>query len=346
MSLDFKGKTALVTGSAMGIGRGISEGLARQGADLALADLPSQEANLRQWAGRLSKSYGIRTWTFTVDLTDAEGPESLYHEVVSRAGDIDILVNNAGICWFGDFPDMPLDRIEKMILLNCLAGAKLSRLCLSSMIERDCGAILNLSSISAFQPVPRMAVYAATKAFTQSLSEAIRDEVPLTSRVRVCTLNPPFTRTSLISDAGVPQDFIPLLTSFMGVEDVARSGIDALKKGKPRFVPGLFNKVMYLFVARYLPRTLLSALTRLLCHRLSDLVPALGSSRLDKIRNTGGESYDRNVPEQQVQISERSAGDVTSVFHQNRRGSMHRMRSVRQAVSLPDHRTGQEKDAV
>lgn len=275
MSLNFSGKTTLITGAAMGIGKGLSECFARQGANLALADLPAQHESLKQWAEHLSRSYGVNTWAFPVDLTETEGPESLYHEVASRAGDIGVLVNNAGLCWFGGFADMPLDRIEKMILLNCLAYAKLSRLCLPSMIERDDGAILNLSSISAFQPVPMMAAYAATKAFTQSLSEAVRSEVPPRSRVAVCTLNPPFTRTALIHDAGVPRDFIPLLTSFMDVEEVAVSGVNAFRKGKIRFVPGLFNKVMYLFVVRYLPRNLLSALTWVLCHRLSDLGPAI-----------------------------------------------------------------------
>jgi short-subunit dehydrogenase len=272
--LDFRGKTALITGSAMGIGSGLSECLAQKGSNLALADLPAQEEALRERAGRLSERYGVRTWVFTVDLTEEQGPERLYQDVTARAGDIDILVNNAGICWYGDFADMPLIRLERMVLLNCLAYAKLTRLCLPSMIERDQGAILNVSSISAFQPVPLLAAYAATKAFTQSLSEAIASEVPRRSSVTVSTLNPPFTRTALIDDAGVPRDFIPLLTSFLEVDEVAGPGIRAFEEGKPRYVPGIYNKVMHLHVVRYLPKSLLSALLWLLCHRLSDFYPA------------------------------------------------------------------------
>ncbi len=288
MSLDFNGKTVLITGSAMGIGKGLSACFAQEGAHLVLADLPSQRERLETWALQLRTSYGIKCWTFYVDLTDTDGPERLYAEVKECVGDVHTLVNNAGICWFGNFDDMPEDRAERMILLNCLAYAKLSRLVLPAMIERDCGAILNLSSISAFQPVAKMALYAATKAFTQSFSEAIRCELPLGSRVKVSTLNPPFTRTALIGDAGVPLDFVPLLTSFMDVDEVARTGFHAFKKGKVRCVPGMFNKFMYLFVVKYVPDRILSALTWVVCKRLSDLVPDPVMKVLSKFQKQGG----------------------------------------------------------
>lgn len=273
MAFDFKGKTVLITGASMGFGKGLSECLAREGAHLALADLPIREEALQAWAADLSSRFCVQTWALTADLTEPHGPENLYREATGQAGEIDVLVNNAGICWYGDFTDMPLERMERMILLNILAYAKLSRLCLPSMTARNEGAILNVSSISAFQPVPKLSVYGATKAFTQSMSEAVRTELPLRSRVIVTTLNPPFTKTALIEDAGVPLDFIPLLTSFMDVEEVARSGVEAVKKGKARHVPGLYNKAMYLFVVRYLPRSVLMPLVRVLCHRLTDFVP-------------------------------------------------------------------------
>ncbi|MBW2638465.1 MAG: SDR family NAD(P)-dependent oxidoreductase, partial [Deltaproteobacteria bacterium] len=166
MELNFTGRTVLITGASMGIGRGLSECFARDGANLALTDLPSEEENLKSLADELSSSYGIKTWTFAADLSDAKGPETLHREVIERAGGIFGLVNNAGICWWGPFADMPFDdRLERMILLNCMAYAKLSRLVLPAMIEKDEGAILNISSAAAFQPLANMALYAATKAF-------------------------------------------------------------------------------------------------------------------------------------------------------------------------------------
>jgi hypothetical protein len=253
MGLNFTGKNVLVTGSSMGIGRGLSKCFAESGANLALADHPGEQERLEKWAEELKRTYGIRTWTFLADLTDPDGPERLHREVTETTGEIHTLVNNAGICWFGNFSDMPLERLEKIVLLNCLAYAKLSRLFLPSMIERDDGGILNVSSVSAFQPVPTLAIYAGTKAFTQYLSEAVRSELPKKSRVTVSTLNPPFTRTHLIQDAGVPLDFIPVKMSFMSVDDVTREGFRAFRQGKCRFVPGLHNRIFYCGLTKLMP---------------------------------------------------------------------------------------------
>ena len=291
MALNFTGKTVVITGSAMGIGKGLTVCFAKEGANIVLVDLPGEKKRLEAWAQELKERYEIETWTFYVDLTEADGPERLYDKVKAGVGDIHTLVNNAGICWFGNFDDMPTDRLETMILLNCLAYAKLSRLFLPAMIEKDSGAILNLSSISAFQPVPKMALYAASKAFTQSLSEAVRSELPLRSNVVVSTLNPPFTKTSLIDDAGVPLDFVPLLTSFMNVNEVTSTGFKAFKKGRVRYVPGVFNKVMYLFVGKYVPTTVLTTLSRVLCNRMSDIMPEPVMNLFNKIRNQGGQNY-------------------------------------------------------
>ncbi len=273
MKLQVKGKNVLITGSSMGIGKGLAECFAREGANLFLADHPREEENLVKCAEGLSNTYGIKTWTFCADLTDPDGPERLHAMVAGEGADIHVLVNNAGICWFGNYRDMPLDRLQSMLLLNCMAYAKLSRLFLPAMIERNEGGILNVSSVSAFQPVPTLALYAATKAFTQSLTEALREELPGRSRVVISTLNPAFTKTHLIEDASIPSDYIPMKISFMSIEEVTRQGVEAFMKGEELYVPGLVNKIFYLVFARHLPRKVLSTVTRLLTRRASDLIP-------------------------------------------------------------------------
>jgi uncharacterized protein len=270
---DFRGKNVLVTGSAMGIGKGISECFAREGANLVLVDLPGQKESLMEWASELERSYRIRTWTFFVDLTNAHGPVQLHEQVMQEGPDVHVLVNNAGVCWFGRFADMPMERLNTMILLNCLAYAKMSRLFLPTMIERDEGGILNISSVSAFQPVPTLGLYAATKAFTQSLTEAMRAELPTGSRVTVSTLNPPFTRTHLIEDAGVPSDYIPMKMSFMSIEEVTSAGVKAFRQGRDRFIPGIYNRIFYLYIVKFMPHSLLVFFSRILTHRLSDFIP-------------------------------------------------------------------------
>lgn len=273
MKLQVRGKNVLVTGSSMGIGKGLAELFAREGANLFLADHPREEENLVKFAEELSRTYGVKTRNFCADLTDPDGPEKLHAMVAGEGADIHVLVNNAGICWFGNYRDMPLDRLQSMLLLNCVAYAKMSRLFLPPMMERNEGGILNISSVSAFQPVPTLALYAATKAFTQSLTEALREELPMGSRVVISTLNPAFTKTHLIEDASIPSDYIPLKISFMSIEEVTRQGIEAFMKGKELYVPGLVNKVFYLVFARHLPRKALSMITQLMTRRLSDLIP-------------------------------------------------------------------------
>jgi len=273
MRLHVAGKNVLVTGSAMGIGKGLSECFARQGANLVLADLEAQRGRLDAWAQELERTYGVRTWTFSVDLTEPDGPERLHAQVSETVPGVHVRVNNAGICWFGTFQDMPLERLYTMILLNCTAYAKMSRLFLPAMVELGEGGILNVSSVSAFQPVPRLGLYAATKAFTQSLTEAIQAELPKGSRVVVSTLNPPFTKTHLIEDAGVPLDYIPVRMSFMDVDEVTSSGVRAFMQGKGRYVPGIQNKFVFLVFSKFMPHSLLSRASRVLTMRLSDILP-------------------------------------------------------------------------
>lgn len=273
MKLSLKGKNVLVTGAAMGIGRGLSECFAKEGANLILVDLPGQKELLERWTAELHKNFRIITWTFYRDLTESDGPERLYEQVVRAVPEVHVLVNNAGICWFGRFSEMPLEKLNAMILLNCLAYAKMNRLFLPAMIGRNEGGILNISSVSAFQPVPTLGLYASTKALTQSLTEAIRAELPGKSKVVVSTLNPPFTRTHLIEDAGIPLDYIPVKMSFMSVEDVVSSGVKAFMRGKERYVPGLHNRIFYLGLSKFTPHTLLNRFSRLLTRRLSDFIP-------------------------------------------------------------------------
>jgi hypothetical protein len=270
MKESLSGKNVLITGSSMGIGKGLSVCFAKEGAHLALADHPREKERLVEWAQELEQTYGIKTWTYCVDLTEPDGPEKLHCQVSRTMGNIHTLVNNAGICWFGKFPEMPMEKLSTMILLNGMAYAKMSRLFLPAMIERNEGGILNISSVSAFQPVPTLGIYAATKAFTQSFTEAMRAELPKGSKVIISTLNPPFTRTHLIEDAGVPSDYIPVKISFMSVEEVTRAGVEAFRKGKERFVPGLHNRIFYMGFVKFMPHSIVEKLTRLLTMRLSD----------------------------------------------------------------------------
>jgi len=273
MMIEFKGKNVLITGAAMGIGRSLSRHFAKDGANLALADLPQEKDRLESWTNELQAAYGINTWTFYGDLTEPHGPEKLYEDVIKTVGGIHTLVNNAGIGSYVLFREMPPEMLERMILLNCMAYAKLTRLFLPAMVEKDEGGVLNVTSAAAFQPVPTMSLYAGTKAFTQSITESIRLELPRKSKVVISTLNPPFTRTHLVEHGGFPPDYLPKILCYLNVDEVTESGYRAFKKGKIRFVPGMRNKLLHLGIVKYLPYKVVSFLLWLLVHNLSDFLP-------------------------------------------------------------------------
>lgn len=268
MGISFAKKNVLITGSSMGLGQGLSRCFAQDGANLALADHPQEKKRLDEWADELQNTYGIKTWTFCADLTDPDGPERLHEEVIKTVGEIHTLVNNAGMCWFGNFHEMPFERLEKMILLNSMAYAKLSLKFLDPMIKRDEGGILNVSSISAFQAGPMFGVYAATKSFIQSLSEAIRMELPYKSKVIVSTLNPPFMNTHLIEDSGIPNNVaIKASLGYTSVEKVAKLGFNAFKNGKNRYVPGFYNRIFYKEITKFLPQSVIRIAARVITHK-------------------------------------------------------------------------------
>ena len=246
----------LITGAASGIGHALSECFAKEGAHLFLGAHPSEEMKIQSWAGELTDRYGVKTWSFPVDLSDADGPETLYWQVNSLELPIDVLVNNAGMIAYGNLENIPLDRQEQIIQVNVLAYFKLMRLVLPDMIKRGQGRILNVSSVSAFQPTAHHAVYGATKAFVQSLSEAVNQECSGTG-VTVATLNPSYTNTPLLAGEGFPKQL--WWYTFSGLsspEAVAEKGFQAFKAGKTLYIPGWRNWLVHAFLQRFLPRRL------------------------------------------------------------------------------------------
>ena len=255
--LILKGKNVLITGAASGIGKALSECFAREGSNLFLGSHPREEDQLCHWADYLEHQYHIKTKRFSVDLALDSGPELLHEQVVQTSECIDILVNNAGVMLYGSFAELPLDGQIKMISVNVIAYVKLMRLFLPDLMKRKSGRILNVVSASAFQPSAHHAVYGATKAFVQSLSEAVGQEIK-SSGIKICTLNPSYTDTPLLRGKGLPKKlwwfFISGLSS---PEDIARKGVNALKKGKLIYIPGIQNWFAHAVLTRVMPRRMM-----------------------------------------------------------------------------------------
>jgi len=245
---------ALVTGASAGLGDSFARALAARGMKLVLT--ARREERLRQLADDIEREYGTETVVVPGDLGESVTAERVWSEA-TRARHIHLLINNAGFGAHGRFDEIPLERQAEMVRVNVLALLDLMHRALPPMRIRGEGGIINVASIAAFQPVPSHATYAATKAFVQSLSEAVWVE-SRGAGVRVLALHPGRTPTEFQEVAGSGS-----LAGSPGVlppEEVVRQGLRALEQGRSHVVPGLTNAAGSV-ANRLLPRSMMARLT-------------------------------------------------------------------------------------
>jgi short-subunit dehydrogenase len=250
--MELNGQTVLITGASSGIGAAYAREFAARGADLVL--VARSEDTMRRLAEDLRAAHGGRVDVVPVDLA-VPGAADLVAERVAVLGiDVDLLVNNAGFGMHGDFADADAGRITAQIQLNCVALVDLSRRFLPGMMARRRGAIINVASTAAFQPLPHMAVYGATKAFVLSFSEALYAEAK-PAGVKVLAICPGATRTPFFDvageDAAVGRKRTP--------EQVVATTLSALRAGRPSRVDGRANALLAV-LTRWAPRRLVIAL--------------------------------------------------------------------------------------
>ena len=247
---------ALVTGASAGIGREIARILARDH-DLILG--ARREHELRALAAELAPA---ACHVFPVDLADSSAPRRLVDSIGAAGLTIDVLVNNAGFGDHGPFAEADLAKMLRMIQVNIAALTELTGLVLPGMLARKAGRILNVGSVAGFQPGPLMAVYYATKAFVNSFSEAIANEVA-GSGVTVTCLAPGATESEFDSAAGMTPRRSTAMNAVADARSVAEAGVRAMMRGKRLVVTGARNR-MLLFAERFTPRGMvLSAVRRL-----------------------------------------------------------------------------------
>jgi uncharacterized protein len=249
-------RTAVVTGASAGIGRELAARLAERGHGLTL--VARREDRLRALAADLAAAHGVRTEVVPVDLTDEAARAHLVDEVAARGLEPAILVNNAGLSTVGPVHRSDPARELTMIRTDVEAVAHLCSLVLPGMVERGAGAVLNVASTAAFQPMPGQAGYAASKAFVVSYSQALRGELRGTG-VTVTVLCPGPVETEFAETAGFdPDEAEAALPRFMWVsaDDVAEAAVDGLHKGRAVVIPGAANRLGALG-ARLAPRSLL-----------------------------------------------------------------------------------------
>jgi short-subunit dehydrogenase len=244
----------LITGASAGIGAELARALAARGHGLVL--VARRRERLEELAEELRRRHGTASRVHACDLADDAARGALIAEVQQGERHVAGLCNNAGYGSFGHFWEQPREREAGMVRLNCLALVELTHAFLPAMVARGEGAVLQLSSLAAYQPTPWNATYSATKAFVQSFSEAVSAELAGTG-VSLTTLCPGPVSTEFGEVAGVG-DIESSLPGFLsqGPEEVARAGIDGMVKGKRVVFPGLPHRVVAQ-AGRFTPRTAL-----------------------------------------------------------------------------------------
>lgn len=242
----YRGRWAFVTGASMGIGEAFARALAARGMNVVLC--ARSVDRLQALARSIAAEHGVQTHVVAADLARPGAPADAW----ARAGegrDIHLLVNNAGFGLHGRFEALPADRQAEMVALNCTAVLALAHLALGDMRPRGAGGIVNVASISAFQPVPWMATYAATKAFVHSLTLALAEE-NRGSGVRVLCVSPGATPSGFQETAGMRVR--PSQPGYLPAADVVNAALAALDAGRTQVAPGLANRLSTVF-GRLLP---------------------------------------------------------------------------------------------
>ncbi|MFF5079387.1 SDR family NAD(P)-dependent oxidoreductase [Actinoplanes sp. NPDC000266] len=247
--VDYRGRTALITGASAGIGAAFARGLAARGCDVVL--VARREDRLKALAAEVEQNNAVTATVVAADLSANDAPARIFHEVQAQGIQTDILVNNAGFGIYGRFETFDPARDLDLVMVNVAAYVGMTHQFLPGMIERGDGVVINVSSAAAFQALPYQITYAASKAFVQSFSDGLWAENQ-GSGVRVVSCAPAATDTEYFEVIGNDEEarFGPKRPP----EGVVADTLRALDRGRMYTVVGAPWKVMA-NVPRLLPRT-------------------------------------------------------------------------------------------
>jgi short-subunit dehydrogenase len=236
-------RTCVVTGASSGIGSEIARQLASRGLGVTL--VARSEAKLLALAEQLASSHGVRAEVIVADLTQESSRRAIAVELESRSLAVNVLVNNAGLSTMGPVHRSDPGKELAMVRTDVEAVVHLCCLFLPGMVERRSGAVLNVASTAAFQPLPGQAGYGASKAFVLSYSHALRGELRPTG-VTVTVLCPGPVETGFSEAAGISdEEAAAALPKMMWVPaaDVAKAAVAGLDANKAVVIPGVANRV-------------------------------------------------------------------------------------------------------
>lgn len=253
--------TALITGASAGIGAAFARELASRRANLIL--VARSQDKLEQLADALKNQYQIQVDVIVQDLTAPDATETIFQTVVQRGRSVDLLINNAGIGDYGDFAESDREFQLKIVQLNIATIVDLTHRFLPGMRQRRTGGVINLSSVAGFQSMPYFSIYAASKAFVLSFSEALWAE-NRSYGVHVLAVCPGPAGVKFFEQAGFP----PLLVDVVSrvdtpVETVVRDALKAFEKRESIVIPGNPLNPVLATLPRFFPREAVASFWKL-----------------------------------------------------------------------------------
>ncbi|WP_284986654.1 SDR family oxidoreductase [Arthrobacter sp. fls2-241-R2A-172] len=255
MTMTYKGTTALITGASSGLGAEFARQFAARGAGLVL--VARRADRMEELAKELRAKHGVTVTVLPMDLGRPGVGKELFEEVSSRGIAVDTLINNAGFGTHSPFVEEEPDVIASEIALNVAALVDITRSFLPGLLASGTGALVNVASTAAFQPIPGMAVYGATKAFVLSFTEAVAHETK-DSGLNVLALCPGATSTEFFDVVGSQSAAAGRMQSSEQVVGTALKALD--RKGTPgSVVSGWANRIAAGFAQR-LPRAVTVAI--------------------------------------------------------------------------------------
>lgn len=245
---------ALITGASKGIGKAIAFELAAKGYNLLL--VARSKDLLQQASGEIKVKNEVKVEYLAVDLSESDAAQKIFNWVQQNNFPVSVLVNNAGFGLSGAFEKYPLQQHLDMLQVNCLVPVQLTYLFLPQMKQHKQAHILNISSSSAYQAVPYLALYAASKVMVLSFSRALRYELRKSS-VNVTCVSPGATDTDFNMRAQIgPKAMKTAQKVFMTPEQVGKAAVKAMFKKKAEVITGAINKLGG-FITWLLPKKVL-----------------------------------------------------------------------------------------
>ena len=241
---------ALISGASKGIGKAIAFELAKRNYNILLtarsAELLSQVAN------EIKNTYQVKVSFFSLDLSELNAPQKLFNWCIENNFPVSILVNNAGFGLSGYFEKIPARETTNLLQLNIIAPTQLCRLFIPILKEQTQSYILNIASSAAYQAVPMLSVYAASKAYILKFSRGLKHELTHTN-ISVTCLSPGPTDTDWAKSANVSEKVLKMADKLnMTPQKVAAIGVKAMFKKQTEVIAGFTNK-LGAFMAWLLP---------------------------------------------------------------------------------------------